>query len=82
MLWFIPTTTAESIVPRNHFYTEEEKTKNRILVLKDLIADQEIQNVPCQLLATQLTQLSVLTKLLQIEIAELTKCVEKAIVDS
>lgn len=72
----------EPNVPRNHFYTDEEKIRNRILVLKDLIADQELHIVPCQLLATQLTQLNVLTKLLQIEIAELSKCVEKAINDT
>jgi hypothetical protein len=63
---------------REHFYTDEEKIRSRLLVLKELVGEQDLHARPCPLLAAQLNQLSVLCGRLQDEASKLAACVEKA----
>ena len=63
---------------REHFYSDEEKVRARLLVLKELVGEQEIYAKPCPLLAAQLNQLGVLCGRLQAEIRKLEECVQKA----
>ena len=63
---------------REHFYCDEEKLRNRILVSRDLVAEQDLREKPCPLLAAQLNELGVLCGRLQSNIQKLAECVEKA----
>jgi len=66
---------------REHFYSDEEKIRARLLVLQELVGEQSIQQRPCPLLARQLTELGVLCSRLQDEIQRLTDCVATALKD-
>lgn len=63
---------------REHFYGDEEKLRNRLLVLKELVAEQNLYEKPCPLLAAQLNELAVLCGRLQSDVRKLAECVEKA----
>lgn len=63
---------------REHFYSDEAKLRNRLLVLKELVAEQELHEQPCPLLAAQLNELGVLCGRLQADVRKLAECVEKA----
>lgn len=62
---------------REHFYSDEVKVRNRLLVLKELVGEQEIHARPCPLLAAQLNELGVLCGRLQADIRKLEECVQK-----
>lgn len=64
---------------REHFSFEEERLRGRLLMLKDLVAEQELHALPCPLLAEQLNELKVLCRRLQVDIQSLSECVDKAI---
>lgn len=64
--------------PREHFYLDEEELFARLKVLKKLVAEQELENKPCNLLAAQLNELAVLTRRLQDYVRRLDICVHKA----
>lgn len=63
---------------REHFYGDEEKLRERLLVLKELVSEQELHPRPCPLLAAQLNELDVLCGRLQSDVRKLAECVEKA----
>lgn len=63
---------------REHFYSEEAKIRKRLLVLKELVAEQNLHEKPCPLLAAQLNELGVLCGRLQLDVRNLAACVEKA----
>lgn len=63
---------------REHFYGDEEKLRKRLLVLKEMVAEQDLHERPCPLLAAQLNELAVLCERLQSHIRKLAECVEKA----
>jgi hypothetical protein len=63
---------------REHFYGDEEKLRNRLLVLKELVFEQPLHDKPCPLLAAQLNHLDVMCSQLQSDVRKLAECVEKA----
>ncbi len=65
-------------VSREHFYGDEEKTLNRLLMLQSLVGEQQLHPKPCPLLAAQLNELSVLCGRLQADIRKLKECVKAA----
>lgn len=67
---------------REHFYSDERKLRERLLMLKDLVAERELYTHPCPLLATQINELGVLCKMLQADVQKLAECVEKAMRDA
>lgn len=73
----MPATTMEIEMAREHFYINEEKLMKRILVLKELIAEQDLHEEPCLLLAAQLNELGVLCGRLQAEVRALAEAVKK-----
>lgn len=64
--------------PRGHFYLSEEKVRTRLLTVMELIAEQQLHEQPCPLLAAQLNELSVMCSKLQTEIRKLEQCVRDA----
>lgn len=67
---------------RVHFNSSEDIILNRIIVLKDLIANQNIHETPCELLLMQLNEMNVLCSLLQKNISELSACTQRAVSDN
>ena len=63
---------------REHFYSDEEKTRTRLLVLKELVGEARLHPTPCPLLAAQLNELGVLCGQLQDHIRVLEEFVRKA----
>jgi len=63
---------------REYFYSDEEKLRKRLLVLKELVTEQDLHEKPCPLLAAQLNELGVLCGRLQSDVRNLAECVEKA----
>jgi hypothetical protein len=63
---------------RDHFYSDEEKIRSRLLVLQELVGEQDLHARPCPLLAAQLNELEVLCSRLQAEARKLSECVGKA----
>lgn len=63
---------------REHFYGDEEKLRKRLLVLQELVAEQDLHEKPCPLLAAQLNELGVLCGRLQADIRVLAEAVQKA----
>lgn len=63
---------------RQHFYSDEEKLRKRLLVLKELVSEQDLHEQPCPLLAAQLNELGVLCGRLQSDVRALAEAVEKA----
>ncbi len=63
---------------REHFYGDEVNLRIRLLVLKQLVAEQNLCEKPCPLLAAQLNELGVLCGRLQSDVRKLVECVEKA----
>ena len=63
---------------REHFYGDEEKLRKRLLVLKELVAEQDLSEKPCPRLAAQLNELGVLCGRLQADVRKLAECVGKA----
>lgn len=74
----MPVTTKENDMAREYFYGDEEKLRKRLLVLKELVAEQDLHEKPCPLLAAQLNELGVLCGRLQSDVRTLAECVEKA----
>lgn len=70
--------TERDEMAREHFYDDEEKLLKRLLVLKELVAEQDLREKPCPLLAAQLNELGVLCGRLQSDIRTLAECVETA----
>lgn len=64
---------------RLYFHGDEQKLRERLLMLKELVAEQNLHSEPCPLLAQQLTELGVLCKLLQADVRKLAGCVDKAL---
>lgn len=67
---------------REHFYGDEEKLRKRLLVLKELVAEQNLHEKPCPLLSAQLNELGVLCGRLQSDVRKLAECVDKAAHDA
>lgn len=63
---------------RGYFNGVEEKLRKRLLMLKELVAEQELHEKPCTLLAEQLNELGVLCGRLQADVRKLAECVEEA----
>jgi len=63
---------------REHFYGDEEKLMNRLLVLQSLVGEQQLYSKPCPLLAAQLNELGVLCGLLQADVRKMAECVQEA----
>lgn len=53
---------------RATFYNTEQDTKDRILVLKHFLNNQDLPDIPCPLLDSQLNRLEMLCDLLKSEI--------------
>jgi hypothetical protein len=68
----------ENDMAREYFYSDEEKLRKRLLVLKELVTEQDLHEKPCPLLAAQLNELGVLCGRLQSDVRNLAECVEKA----
>lgn len=62
----------------DRFSQDEESLRARLLVLKDLVAEQDLHEKPCPLLATQLRDLDVLCARLHADVRRLAECVKKA----
>ena len=61
---------------RQYFTVDEEREFDRLRLLRDMIADQEIQNVPCPLLVSQLSDLDTLLRKMQVSIDKLQELME------
>lgn len=64
---------------REQFYIEEEKILARLIMLQSLISEHKLHQTPCPLLASQLNELDVLTKLMQRDIQEMIQSVQGCI---
>lgn len=63
---------------RGHFYVEEERLLERVMMLKSMIGEQEFHRKPCPLLLNQLNKFTVLCEILQSDVSRLAKSVETA----
>jgi hypothetical protein len=62
---------------REYFHADEEKLRNRILVLKEIISEHNLSDTPCPLLVDHLSELSVLCGLLRFDIQKLVASLKK-----
>lgn len=59
------------------YTADKEKDMQRLLMMRDMIAEQELQNVHCPLLLSQLTELEVLAnKLIELILEVKQDCEE------
>jgi hypothetical protein len=66
-------------MPRENFYMEEERLRSRVVVLKEMVAEQTLHDKPCKLLASQLNELEVLCGRLLTDTRKLSEAVAVAI---
>jgi len=64
---------------RDYFYPKEENLRNRLLMLRELLNEINLYEIPCPRLLGQLNEFGVIGAFLISEVEQLTKCVEKAL---